>query len=152
MNIEDSARLLAQALVGDGFIYLHGTNEMEGVVAEALFGAEPMKQAKRLFENGKEAEVTSADRVLLISRFSTDEAVVEIAKTTRRGTLYCRHFCSSRRYESLERYTDVHIDTKLLKGLIPDDEGNRYGFPSLIVALFAYHGIKFTIDEMLNEY
>ena len=56
MNIEDSARLLAQALVGDGFIYLHGTNEMEGVVAEALFGAEPMKQAKRLFENGKEAE------------------------------------------------------------------------------------------------
>ena len=51
--------------------------------------------------------------------------------------------------ESLERYTDVHIDTKLLKGLIPDDEGNRYGFPSLIVALFAYHGIKFTIDEML---
>ena len=99
MNIEDSARLLAQALIGDGFIYLYGTNEMDGVVTEALFGAEPMKQAKRLFENGKEAEVTSADRVLLISRFSTDEAVVEIAKTTRRGTLYCRHFCSSRRYE-----------------------------------------------------
>lgn len=57
MNIEDSARLLAQALIGDGFIYLYGTNEMDGVVTEALFGAEPMKQAKRLFENGKEAEV-----------------------------------------------------------------------------------------------
>lgn len=80
MNIEDSARLLAQALVGEGFIYLHGTNEMEGVVAEALFGAEPMKQAKRLYEDGKEVEVTSADRVLLISRFSTDEEVVAIAK------------------------------------------------------------------------
>ncbi len=80
MNIEDSARLLAQALVGEGFIYLHGTNEMDGVVAEALFGAEPMKQAKRLFEDGKEVEVTSADRVLLISRFSTDEEVVAIAK------------------------------------------------------------------------
>ncbi len=80
MNIEDSARLLAQALVGDGFIYLHGTNEMDGVVAEALFGAEPMQQAKRLFENDTEAEVTSADRVLLISRFSTDEEAVNIAK------------------------------------------------------------------------
>lgn len=80
MNIEDSARLLAQALVGEGFIYLHGTNEMDGIVAEALFGAEPMKHAKRLFENGKEVEVTSADRVLLISRFSTDEEVVAIAK------------------------------------------------------------------------
>ena len=69
MNIEDSARLLAQALVGDGFIYLHGTNEMEGVVAEALFGAEPMKQAKRLFENGKEAEVTSAIVYFLLAVF-----------------------------------------------------------------------------------
>lgn len=99
MNIEDSARLLAQALVGEGFIYLHGANEMEGVVAEALFGAEPMKQAKRLFENGKEVEVTSADRVLLISRFSTDEEIVAIAKKlTSRWTLYCRHLCYSRRY------------------------------------------------------
>ena len=97
MNIEDSARLLAQALVGEGFIYLHGTNEMEGVVAEALFGTEPMKQAKRLFENGKEVEVTSADRVLLISRFSTDEEVVAIAKTASRWTLYCWHLCYSRR-------------------------------------------------------
>ncbi|HFJ9475981.1 DUF2529 domain-containing protein [Bacillus thuringiensis] len=153
MNIEDSARLLAQALVSDGFIYLYGTNEMEGVVAEALFGAEPLKQAKRLFENGKEADVTSADRVLLISRFSTDEAVVEIAKKLQEeGHSIVGISALQEGTESLEQYTDVHIDTKLLKGLIPDDEGNRYGFPSLIVALFAYHGIKFTIDEMLNEY
>ncbi|PFJ17489.1 hypothetical protein COD67_08315 [Bacillus cereus] len=153
MNIEDSARLLAQALVGDGFIYLHGTNEMEGIVAEALFGAEPMKQAKRLFENGKEAEVTSADRVLLISRFSTDEEVVAIAKKLQEeGHSIVGISAIQENAESLEQYTDVHIDTKLLKGLMPDDEGNRYGFPSLMVALFTYHGIKFTIDEMLNEY
>ncbi len=37
---------------------------MEGVVAEALFSAEPMKQAKRLFKNGKEVEVTSADQII----------------------------------------------------------------------------------------
>ncbi|MEC2833018.1 DUF2529 family protein, partial [Bacillus thuringiensis] len=108
----------------------------------ALFGAEPMKQAKRLFENGKEAEVTSADRVLLISRFSTDEAVVEIAKKLQEeGHSIVGISALQEGTKSLEQYTDVHIDTKLLKGLIPDDEGNRYGFPSLIVALFAYHGI-----------
>ncbi|KAA0764844.1 DUF2529 domain-containing protein [Bacillus sp. SH5-2] len=153
MNIEDSARLLAQALVGDGYIYLHGTNEMEGVIVEALFGAEPMQQAKRLFENGKEAKVTSADRVLLISRFSTDEEVIQIAKKLQEdGHSIVGISAIQEGAASLEQYTDVHIDTKLLKGLIPDDEGNRYGFPSLIVALFAYHGIKFTIDEMLNEY
>ncbi|QWU47839.1 MULTISPECIES: DUF2529 domain-containing protein [Bacillus] len=153
MNIEDSARLLAQALVGDGFIYLHGTNEMEGIVSEALFGAEPMKQAKCLIENGELAAVTSADRVLLISRFSTDEEIIKIAKKLHEeGQSIVGISAIQEDAESLEQYTDVHIDTKLLKGLIPDDEGNRYGFPSLIIALFAYHGLKFTIDEMLNEY
>ncbi len=112
-----------------------------------------MKQAKRLFENGKEVEVTSADRVLLISRFSTDEEVVAIAKKLQAdGHSIVGISAIQEGTESLEQYTDVHIDTKLLKGLIPDDEGNRYGFPSLMIALFAYHGIKFTIDEMLNEY
>ena len=153
MNIEDSARLLAQALVGDGIIYLHGTNEMEGVVSEALCGAEPMKQAKRLIDNGKQTEVTSADRVLLISRFSTDEEIVSIAKKLQEeGQSIVGISAVQEGSESLEQYTDVHIDTRLLKGLIPDDEGNRYGFPSLILSLLAYHGLKFTIDEMINEY
>lgn len=153
MNIEDSARLLAQALIGDGIVYLHGTREMEGVVLEALYGDEPLKQAKRLIENGNQAEVTSADRVLVISRFSTDEHTVSIAKKLQEeGQSIVGISAVQEGTESLEQFTDVHIDIKLLKGLIPDDEGNRYGFPSLILALFAYHGLKFTIDEMINEY
>ncbi len=153
MNIEDSARLLAQALVGDGIVYLHGTNEMEGVVSEALHGAEPLKQAKRLLENGNQAEVTSADRVLLISRFSTDKNIISLAKQLQEeGHPIVGISAIQNGESSLEQFTDVHIDTKLLKGLIPDDEGNRYGFPSLILSLFAYHGLKFTIDEMINEY
>ncbi|MBO1624062.1 DUF2529 domain-containing protein [Bacillus cereus] len=153
MNIEDSARLLAQALVGDGIVYLHGTQEMEGVVLEALHGAESLKQAKRLIENGNQADVTSADRVLLISRFSTDEDIISLAKKLQEeGHSIVGISAIQNGDVSLEQFTDVHIDTKLLKGLIPDDEGNRYGFPSLILSLFAYHGLKFTIDEMINEY
>ncbi|MDM5157459.1 DUF2529 domain-containing protein [Bacillus sp. DX1.1] len=153
MNIEDSARLLAQALVSDGIIYVHGTKEMEGVVSEALYGAEPMKNAKCLFENGKRAAVTSADRVLLISRFSTDEEVISLVKKLQdEGHSVVGISAVQEGEASLEQFTDVHIDTKLLKGLIPDDEGSRYGFPSLIIALFAYHGLKFTIDEIMNEY
>ncbi|PDY47419.1 DUF2529 domain-containing protein [Bacillus pseudomycoides] len=153
MNIEDSARLLAQALVGDGSVYLHGTNEMDGVVSEAVHGAEPLKHAKRLIENGTKAAVTSADRVLLISRFSTDENIISLAKQLQEEGHSIVGISAIQNGEvSLEQFTDVHIDTKLLKGLIPDDEGNRYGFPSLILSLFAYHGLKFTIDEMINEY
>jgi len=47
---------------------------------------------------------------------------------------------------------DVHINLQLLKGLLPDDFGNRYGYPSSMAALYVYYGIKFTIDEILAEY
>ncbi|CAM4069481.1 hypothetical protein BAMA_01505 [Bacillus manliponensis] len=152
-NIEDSARLLAQAMIGDGTIYLHGTKEMEGVVCEALYGAEPLKNAKRLFEGEAKANVTSADRVLLISRSSTDEEIISLAKNFQEeGNFIVGISALQEGEQSLEQFTDVHIDTKLLKALIPDDDGSRYGFPSLMIALFAYHNLKFTIDEIMNEY
>ena len=44
-NIEDGARLLAQAAVGDGTIYIHGFGEMDGVTKEALEGVEPLPKA-----------------------------------------------------------------------------------------------------------
>ncbi|PEZ04260.1 hypothetical protein CN326_16335 [Bacillus sp. AFS018417] len=153
MNIEDGARLLAQALVGDGHIYLHGTKEMEGVICEALYGSEPMQSAKRLFEDGKQASVTVADRILLISRFSTDEDIISLAKQLQENGHFIVGISAKQEGElSLEQFTDAHIDTKLVKALIPDDDGSRYGFPSLITALFAYHGLKFTIDDIMNEY
>ena len=45
-NMEDAARLLAQAAVGDGTIYIHGFGEMDGVTKEALNGIEPFIKAK----------------------------------------------------------------------------------------------------------
>ena len=50
-----------------------------------------------------------------------------------RWTLYCRSISAIQEgNESLEQYKDVHIDTKnCLKGLIPDDEGNRLRIPKL---------------------
>ncbi|ENQ3079616.1 DUF2529 domain-containing protein [Bacillus multifaciens] len=153
MNIEDSARLLAQALVSDGHIYLHGTKEMEGVICEALYGLEPMQNAKRLVEDGKQADITTSDRVLLISRFSTDEEIISLAKQLQENGHFVVGISAKQEGElSLEQFTDAHIDTKLAKPLIPDDDGSRYGFPSLMTALFAYHGLKFTIDDIMNEY
>ncbi|PND12571.1 hypothetical protein CW304_23435 [Bacillus sp. UFRGS-B20] len=102
-----------------------------------------------MFENGKEAEVTSADRCTFISRFSTDESDCRnCKKTTRRGTLYCRNFCSFKKYGITRRNIQTYILNKTVKILFPTMKVNRYGLPKLIVALFAYHGIKFTIDEL----
>lgn len=154
MNIEDSARLLAQALIGNGSIYMYGTKEMEGVALEALYGEEPLKGTKPLLKEGGElAAITSVDRVLLISRFSTDAEVVELAKRLQtEGHFIVGISAIKEGIHSLEQFTDVHIDTKLTKGLVPDEDGGRFGFPSLIVALLAYYGLKFTIDEIMAEY
>lgn len=54
--------------------------------------------------------------------------------------------------ENLADLADVHIDLKLAKGLLPDEEGNRFGYPASMAALFVYYGIKFTIEEILAEY
>ncbi|MFP3125425.1 DUF2529 domain-containing protein [Ectobacillus funiculus] len=153
MNIEDGARLLAQALIGNGSIYMHGMKEMEGVVLEALYGEEPLKGAKPLFKGGELAPITSADRVLLISRFSTDTEAVELARRLQtEGHFIVGVSAIKEGMHSLEQFTDVHIDTKLIKGLIPDEDGSRFGFPSLIIALLAYYGLKFTMDEIMAEY
>ncbi|WP_028400633.1 DUF2529 domain-containing protein [Ectobacillus panaciterrae] len=152
MNIEDSARLLAQALVGDGHIYMYGVKEMQGVVLEALYGAEPLQRAKQLKREAIE-EVTPADRVILISRFSTDEEAILLAKELQtQGHAVVGISAVKEGEESLEQFTDAHIDTKLLKALIPDEDGTRYGFPSGMTALFAYYGLKFTAQEILAEY
>lgn len=45
-SIEDGARLLAQAAVGDGSIYICGLKEMAAVEAEATEGAEPWSLQK----------------------------------------------------------------------------------------------------------
>lgn len=153
LNIEDGARLLAQAAVGSGAIYMHGTGEMAGVVMEALYGEEPLQGGKALLESGEPVKISSADRVLLISRFSTDSEIIALAKRLQAEGHFVVGLSALKEGEhSLEQFTDTHIDLKLVKALIPDEDGSRFGFPSLMTALFAYYGLKFTIDEIISEY
>jgi len=78
-QFEDAARILAQASVGEGFIYIYGVEEMHAITLEALSSAEPLSQAKALPLHELD-QLTSVDRVLLVSRFSTDNKAVEIAE------------------------------------------------------------------------
>ncbi|WP_416828063.1 DUF2529 family protein [Ectobacillus polymachus] len=152
MNIENSARLLAQASITGGSIYMFGTAEMQGVVLEALYGQEPLSGAKTLQPN-QLADIGSEDRMIIISRFSTDPDAIALAKTLQQqGHSVIGISAIKAGTESLEAYTDFHIDTKLLQGLIPNEDGTRHGFPSIMIALFAYYCVKFTIEEILQEY
>jgi uncharacterized phosphosugar-binding protein len=151
-SMEDAARLLAQAAAGQGTIYIFGTKEMQAIGHEAVYGEEPLQAAAVLTE---EAELKAADRVMIISRYTDDEEAVHIARNLReKGIPFVA--ISTIRGENdgvgLHNLADVHIDLRIKKGLLPDESGNRVGFPTSIAALYVYFGLKFTIEEILEEY
>ncbi|MEJ9229600.1 DUF2529 domain-containing protein [Peribacillus butanolivorans] len=150
-EMEDAGRLLAQAAVGDGSVFVHGFGEMQGVAAEALEGEEPFPKAKR-YEDG--AAISREDRFLLLSRHSNDSEAVKLAKQLQKQDIPFVAVSTAvpSEEESLLELADVHIDLRIQRGLIPDETGNRYGYPTLIAALFAYYGIKFTLVEIIQEY
>ncbi|EIJ80284.1 hypothetical protein PB1_07982 [Bacillus methanolicus PB1] len=150
-SIEDGARLLAQAAVGDGSIYICGLKEMAAVEAEAIEGAEPLISAKKWTDL---SDIQETDRVLLLSRFSLDKEAVEIARTLSEKNIpfVAVSTAVEKDGDDLTSLADIHIDLRLVKGLLPDEEGGRFGCPASIAALFVYFGLKFTIDEIIAEY
>lgn len=158
-SFEDGARLLAQAPIGDGSIYLLGVKEMKSVEWEALQGVEPLQSAKSLSAMALD-KLSDADRVLIFTRDASDEEALAAARRlhdqnipfvgvsadTRTGS--AEDFATS----GLAELADVHINLHLTKGLVPDEMGNRVGFPYSMAGLFVYYGLKFTIDEILSEY
>ncbi|MFJ7308427.1 DUF2529 domain-containing protein [Peribacillus frigoritolerans] len=150
-EMEDAGRLLAQAVVGDGSVFIHGFGEMQGVTAEALNGAEPFPKAKGYELSGT---ISREDRFLIFSRHSDDSEALMLAKQLKEKDIPFVAVSTSvpSEEDSLLELADVHIDLRIQRGLIPDETGNRYGYPTLITALFAYHGIKFTLEEIIKEY
>jgi DNA-binding MurR/RpiR family transcriptional regulator len=156
MNIEDSARAIAQAIVGDGNIYVHGKDEMNCIATEAVLGAEPMPKTSFLFnDEGKFIRnLSSLDRVIVATRFSNDETIVRLVKEIKESgaTVIGISAIQEDDVACLATVCDFHIDTKLIQGLVPQDDGSRIGFPSSMLALYAYFGLSFIVKEMLEEY
>lgn len=152
-SFEDGARLLAQAPAGDGAIYILGIGEMKAVEFEAMEGAEPFKWAKRL-DASAVSKLSDADRVVIFSRNSTDEPAVRVASALQEKAIpfVAVSTVMDETESGLSEMADVHINLGLKKGLIPDEFGGRFGLPTSMAALFAYYGLKFTIDEILAEY
>ncbi|MEK3888529.1 DUF2529 domain-containing protein [Bacillus sp. FSL K6-3431] len=150
-QIEDGARLLAQAPVGEGHIYIKGFDEMESVAFEALYGAEPFEHAVRL-EAG--ISLSTADRAIIFTRFSTDKEAVSLGEQLAEKNIPFVVVSGQKKEEHsrLNDLADVHINTQLLRPLLPTEDGSRIGFPSSMVALYIYFALKFTIEEIIEEY
>jgi hypothetical protein len=153
-SIEEGARLLSQALIGDGKVFIYGLEELKAVELTAMLGPEKLQGVQPYIHNGKKATIQPLDRVLIIAQFSNDSTALATIKALRYQNIPTVVVSSivNEAEEGLHKLADVHINSHLTRGLIPDDDGNRYGLPTAIVALYAYYGLMFTIKEIIAEY
>ncbi len=156
-NMEDAARLLAQALVSHGTVYLHGFKEMAGIISQAIDGPEPTKGVKRLYNGQYMAQIEQRDRALIFARTATEPEAVALAESLNGQRIPFVAVSLAPAADEIDtpnlaNLADIHIDLKAKRGLIPNEDGTRSGIPTLASALFVYQGITLSIDEIIKEY
>jgi len=150
-NLEDAARLLAQALVGEGNIFIYTEPQMEGILAEALNGPQPLEKVEKL-NDANLGSLTSADRVILFLQNLNSNAGLKLAETLyHKGIPFAACGSLGRKDENrMEEWAYVTINLHTDQGLVPTDTG-RAGFVHQLAALYVYHGIKLFLDEMMED-
>ncbi|UOQ45325.1 DUF2529 domain-containing protein [Halobacillus salinarum] len=149
-HIEDAARSLSQALVGEGIIYVKGFEEMESIEAEALQGPEPMPKAKIYIA---EDTLTEIDRVLIAARTADHPEAVKLAKEAKEAgaDVIALAAVQKDKENRLKQEADFLIDTKITRPLLPFDM-RRVGFPSVMTMFYAYFVLRLTIEEIMDDY
>ena len=151
-TIEDAARLLAQAGIGEGNVYFACFGEMTAIEHNALAGAAPFTKLKRW---SPEAELTSADRVCIFARNGNDTEAVALAKQLNDVFIPFAAVASENEGSdnALSELAYAYVSLKVRGGLIPHPTnlGERIVFPHLIAALYIYEAIKMSYDEMVDE-
>ena len=149
-SIEETARLLAQATIGQGRVIIAGFGEMGAVTATALTGVEPFQGAVRYVEG---MAIESADRVWLLSRSAEDERALNLARLLAERFIPFAALSADKPGEDnvLEDLSYTYVSTGLTRGLLPGDNGERIVQPHAIAALFVYEAVKLAYDEMVAD-
>ena len=153
--IEDCARVLSQAFSSDGKLYIHGFAELSGVLAEALHGKEKLERIAPLFEEGKLTNWQSYDRILIFTPTSLDKEAFELVSylidSGATVVVVSSVVKSNNQLACISSLTDFVIDLRLQEPLVPTEDGTRIGFPSLLVGVYGYYVLSYTIKEFLEE-
>ncbi|KGX86470.1 DUF2529 family protein [Pontibacillus litoralis] len=148
-HIEDAARALAQAIVGDGHIYVCGTGEMVALHDEIEQGAEKLPKTS-IFREG--LTLTPLDRVIVASRHANDEAAIKLTKHIQaQGAEVIQISSTTKEDNPLQQLANYHIDTQMTGPMLPFDM-ERIGFPTLMGMLYVYHALYLTTKEIISEY
>lgn len=148
--IEETARLLAQAGIGEGVVYFACFGELQAVEINALKAAEPFK---KLLPWNHDVEITDLDRVCIFTRHVDDSNALALAHKLYNAFIPFAVVASEPIEDAGElgnlAYTYIALGIK--KGLLPNDLGERIVLPHALVAIFVYEAIKIYYDEMLSD-
>ena len=147
-SMEETARLLAQAATREGTVFFATFGEMKSISVNAQFAAEtfPSMQAWT-----SEIELTSADRVWILTRSCYDEEALSLAKKLSDQFIPFSALAAEEISDDnmLADLAYTYISTKLTKGLLPAEDGSRIVLPHALAGLFVYEAVKIMVNEML---
>lgn len=148
--IEETARLLAQATVGEGRVIIYGLDELCIVATVAAATQGGLHGAVSYDEN---LELSTADRVWIFTRSVNDERALDFANTLDEAFIPFAVVAPEKEMDTpLYEQAMTSISTGLTKGLLPGDLGERIGEPHALAALFVYEAVKLSYEEMLEDY
>ncbi|UED80798.1 DUF2529 domain-containing protein [Lysinibacillus sp. CD3-6] len=148
-SIEETARLLAQAAIGEGNVYFACFEEMQVVELNALQGVE---RFAKLLPWTAHTEVSEADRICIFTRSAHDQQALALAQKLNEQFIPFAAVASevANAENPLADLAYTYISTRMRGGLLPNDLGERIVVPHAIAALFIYEAVKIAYDEMLG--
>lgn len=149
-TIEEAARLLAQAGVGEGKVYFACFGEMKALEYNAQLAEEPFA---KMTPWTSDAAVTDLDRVLIVTRHADDEEALALAQKLYDAFIPFAVITSEKVTDAgkMADLAYVYVSLKIKQGLIPNDIGERIVVPHVLAALFVYEAIKVQYDEMMFD-
>ena len=148
-SIEETARLLAQATIGEGRIILSSYGDMDAVRLVAARGTGSFNKMIH-YEEG--LTIGTEDRVWILTHSAEDVPALDLANVLAEASIpFAVVATENADNNELSDLATTYISTGLTRGLLPGDDGNRYVEPHALAALFIYEAVKISYDEMIED-
>lgn len=150
--VEETARLLAQASVGQGKVYFACFDEMQAVEINAIQSVDPFKNLQKWTP---ETTITTVDRVCIFSRSCENENALLLARKLNDQFIPFSAVSSELPDETnlLSDLAYTYISLNVRNGILPHPTnlGERTVFPHLLASLYIYEAIKLNYDEIVED-
>lgn len=151
-TMEETARLLAQASVGQGKIYIACFGEMKTIELQALSD----KHFFNITPWNEESIVEEVDRVWIFTDSSTNEQARKLAKQLNEQFIPFAVIAPEKDDDSneLSQLAYIYLSMHIRGGILPHPTklGERIVTPFVIAGLFIFEAIKLHYIEIIEDY